>query len=80
MLTRAQDFTLHVFMALLEYMGNDPCVYSLYFTCKTLYGKYLVKRDARTGLEKYLNLGCSWNISLSDIEEAKVKNFFQNIV
>ena len=64
-------------MALLDYMGNDPRVFSLYFTCKTLYGKYIIKRDAKTGFERFLNLGCSWNIPLSCLEGAKVQNFFK---
>ena len=67
MLTRAQDFILKVFVAVVEYMGNDPRVYSLYFTCKTLYGKFLVRRDQEKGMEKYLNLGCLWDIPLQDI-------------
>ena len=49
MLTRQQDFILRVFIAVLEYMGNDPCVFSLYFTCKTLYGKFIVRRNTKKG-------------------------------
>ena len=79
MLTRQEEFVLRVFLVLVEYMGNDPRVYSLYFTCKTLYGKFLIKRQAKTGLERFLNLGCSWDIALSCLQRVKVKNFFKKL-
>ena len=77
MLTRQQDFVLRTFLVLVEYMGNDPRVYSLYFTCKTLYGKYILKRHATTGLERFLNLGHPWDIVLLCLQRVKVKNFFK---
>lgn len=78
MLTRNQDFILQVFVGVVQYMGNDPHVYSLYFTCKTLYEKFLVKRNNEKGMERYLNLGCLWDIPLQEIEKDKeLPNFFR---
>ena len=77
MLTRQEEFVLRVFLVLVEYMGNDPRVYSLYFTCKTLYGKFLIKREAKTGMERFLNLGGYMDIALSCLQRVKVKNFFK---
>ena len=77
MLTRQQELVLHVFAVLVEYMGNDPRVYSLYFTCKTLYGKFLMKRETKIGMEKYLNIGCHMDLALSCLQRVKVKTFFK---
>ena len=80
MLTKHEEFILNVFVVLLGYMGNDPRIFSLYFTCKTLYGKYMLRRSQRNeGPEKFLNLGCVWDIALSSLQRVKVKNILRKL-
>ena len=52
--------------AVLEYLGNDPRVFCLYFVCKQFYTYYVMRRTQTEymGFEKYVNYGASWEIGL----------------
>ena len=77
MRTRNQIMMLKALDAVLIYMGNDPRVFSLYFTCKFLYKNYIMKRQRveYEGYEKFINYGHEWEISLKDFEKSTMIRF-----
>lgn len=64
----------------LQYLGNDPRVFQLYFTCKLFYGYYLLnwRQDLEfQGFEKFVNYGHDWHISLKEFNRIQLPIFFR---
>ena len=63
---------------LLQYMGNDPRVFVLYFTYKCFYAYFLRRRNYEYGgLDKFCTYGIDWIIPLEDFKTKKrIQPFF----
>ena len=78
--TRFDVFKLQALSAVLRYMGNDPRVFCLYFTCKCLYQLFR-KRSTFTfgGFDKFYEHGCDWIISMKDVKTTHLQPFFRKL-
>ena len=69
MKTRSDILMLSALSQMLQYVGNDPRVYALYFTCKTFYELFLRRKDAiYAGFDKYCNYGWNWTVAVKDYQ------------
>ena len=68
MLTRKSQLMYDALYQMLLYIGNDPRVFSLYFTCKTFYGLFFcVLNPVYGGFDKFKNYGWNWIVPLEDV-------------
>ena len=60
---------LNALSQMLQYTGNDPRVFALYFTCKTFYDLFLQRKDnIYAGFDKYPNHGWNWIVPVKDVQ------------
>ena len=78
MKTRSDILMMNALSQMLVYMGNDPRVYTLYFTCKTFYDLFLRRKDCvYAGFDKYHDYGCDWTIAVKDFKfKGRLQKFY----
>lgn len=73
------DYVLQVFIIVFQHLGNDPQIFSLYFTCWSLYGFYQRWRSA-SGYVYYKDCAIAWNMDLENcLNSYSIKAFFKRV-
>ena len=77
MLTRRTRLMYDALYQMLLYMGDDPRVFSLYFTCKVFYGLlFRTVNPVYGGFDKFRNYGPNWIIPLENVIYKKKLQLF----
>ena len=65
---------------MLVHIGNDPRVFSLYFTYKTFYTLFRrVVNPVYGGFDKFKDYGWNWVVPLEDLPEKKLQIFYRKM-
>ena len=78
--TRFNVLKYQALAIVLQYMGNDPHVFGLYFTCKHLYTFYCKRSIYQYGgFDKFYEHGCDWIMPMKDVQTASLQIFFRKL-